>query len=349
VIAIIGILVALLLPAIQAARAAARRAQCQSQIKQIGLALHNYHNSNNRFPPGIQSNPPQAAANAGRARPNWIMLILPYLEEQGLYDSFHPDTWDLTKAVYVSRNTAAAPAPVSGDPMDPNRDERGARIPVLLCPEDTGADVPFAGNHGLEGNNWGRGNYACNGDNERVDIPITTDHRKIGVIRINKSLKISQIIDGTTHTILAAEIRIGVSELDRRGTWALGHAGSSNLAWHGWSGDCYGPNPTNPRSDDIYGCQQLIDSLGGMNVPEGNAFLQQERMSCWNQCNSFQACPRSRHAPGGVHVVMCDGAVRWINDSVQTGAEFADYGAGGSVTVWDRLISAQDGVPVQLE
>jgi prepilin-type N-terminal cleavage/methylation domain-containing protein len=106
VIAIIGILVALLLPAIQAARAAARRTQCQSQIKQVG---QNYHSAKNIFPPGMQTTPLPAsrAANNIRHRPNWIMYILPYIEEQALYDSFHPDTWDLTKTVTVSPNPGA--------------------------------------------------------------------------------------------------------------------------------------------------------------------------------------------------------------------------------------------------
>jgi prepilin-type N-terminal cleavage/methylation domain-containing protein len=343
VIAIIGILVALLLPAIQAARAAARRTQCQSQIKQIGLALHNYHNNRNIFPPGMQHNPPTLAPSNFRHRPNWIMYILPQMEEQALYDSFHPDTWDLSKQVFVS------PTPGLGDV---NREERGTRIPSLICPEEaSAADVLFQGNHGIESGNWARSTYACNGDNERTDVAITKEPSRIGVMRINKSLKISQILDGTTHTVLVAEIRIGVSELDRRGVWAMGHSGSSNLTWHGWSGDCNGPNPTNPRSDDIFGCDKLIDSLGGLDG-EGNATLQKERMSCWYPCPSYQACPRSKHAPGGIHVVMCDGAVRWIDDSISTSGEFGEYeigGVKGAVAVWDRLISSQDGIPVGLD
>jgi type II secretory pathway pseudopilin PulG len=131
VIAIIGILVALLLPAIQAARAAARRTQCQSNIKQVGIALHNYHATNKEFPVGMQFDVLNQAHNSINYRPNWIMHILPYLEEQPLYDSFHPDTFDLTKKIYVS-NIA-------------NREERGTTIPMLLCPEDQGATVPFGG------------------------------------------------------------------------------------------------------------------------------------------------------------------------------------------------------------
>src|SRR5690348_15993690 len=84
VIAIIGILVALLLPAIQAAREAARRAQCQSNMKNISLAVLNYESSKKKFPPGFVSTPP-ATETWG-----WAAFILPYLEEQGVYDQLRP-------------------------------------------------------------------------------------------------------------------------------------------------------------------------------------------------------------------------------------------------------------------
>ena len=339
VIAIIGILVALLLPAIQAARAAARRTQCQNQIKQVGLALQNYHSAKNEFPPGMQHrvlqerNPPSVPETVTNApnnllhKPNWIMMILPYLEEQGLYDSFHPDTWDLEKRVFVS------PSPGIGDV---NREERGTRIPTLLCPEDQGADVPFKGNSTAEGDNWARSNYAGNGDNA-ASTTITVDPRKIGVLRINQGTKISQILDGTTHTILVAEIRIGLSDLDRRGVWAMGHSGASNLTWHGFDGDCNGPNTTNDMADDIVGCDKLHQTIG-------QPTLLQERMTCWEPCPSYQACPRSRHAPGGIHVAMCDGSVHWIGDDVHTNGPW-----GACCSVWDRLIAAKDGLVVELE
>jgi len=85
VIAIIGILIALLLPAVQAAREAARRAQCQNNLKQIALALHNYHQAVGSFPPG--------KITEGRCcdRPSmitWTISILPYLEQQALYDRY---------------------------------------------------------------------------------------------------------------------------------------------------------------------------------------------------------------------------------------------------------------------
>src|SRR6187401_2930404 len=85
VIAIIGILVALLLPAIQAAREAARRAQCQSHMKNLGIALQNYHSANKRFPKGFVS----TGAGAIEAW-SWSTYLLPYLEEQAIYDQLRP-------------------------------------------------------------------------------------------------------------------------------------------------------------------------------------------------------------------------------------------------------------------
>jgi Protein of unknown function (DUF1559) len=264
------------------------------------------------------------ASSSNKYRPNWIINILPYLEEQPLYDSFHPDTFDSTKKMYIS--------------SPENRTARGTKIPTLLCPEDSGAEVPFAGLTTLEGDNWARGNYACNGDNEDgTNWPQTKDPQKIGVLRLNIKTRIGQIVDGTSHTILAAEIRIGLSEIDRRGVWAMGTAGASNLVWHGFGGDCNGPNPANELSDDILGCNRLTTQLGP-------ATLTRERMTCWLDCDSHQAAPRSRHAPGGIHVVMCDGSVHWIDDGINTNGPW-----GPCCSVWDRLVAARDGLPVELE
>src|SRR5262245_55878334 len=324
VIAIIGILVALLLPAIQAARAAARRTKCVNNLKQIGIALHNYHSANKEFPAGMQFdiNPltpwigPSAEVSV-KFRPNWIIKILPYMEEQAIYDAF-----DFKEFISHSNN----------------RTVRGTSIPTLLCPDDTGAEVLFAGVSTGEGDNWARGNYACSGDNEySIEWPVTKDPLKIGVLRINKKTKVSQILDGTNHTILAAEVRIGLSEIDRRGVWAMGCSDASNLTKHGFGGDANGPNPANEKSDDLVDCNKLTAQVGA-NV------LTRERMTCSAGKPNLQAAPRSRHAPGGVHVVMCDGSVHWISDDINTTGP-----DGACCGVWDRLIASRDGQPVELE
>ena len=87
VITIIGILIALLLPAVQAAREAARRMQCANNMKQIGLALHNYLAAIGSFPPGEQYRVPAVSGDYG---PNWAYSILPYMELQQIFDNVSP-------------------------------------------------------------------------------------------------------------------------------------------------------------------------------------------------------------------------------------------------------------------
>src|SRR5947208_6922760 len=109
VIAIIAILIGLLVPAVQKVREAAARTQCKNNLKQIGLALHAYHDSNKFFPPG---------ANANNYA--WSFFALPYLEQGNIYKQVNPTTTLLRTA--VSANTALFQTP----------------LPVFVCPSDTG-------------------------------------------------------------------------------------------------------------------------------------------------------------------------------------------------------------------
>src|SRR5450830_1623189 len=103
VITIIGILIALLLPAVQAAREAARRLQCQNNLKQVGLAILNYEATHRWFPPSSQFAPADLPnlpnPNFSRLRPNWVALVLPFMEQQGLFDSL-----DQTQSLNASVN-----------------------------------------------------------------------------------------------------------------------------------------------------------------------------------------------------------------------------------------------------
>ncbi len=116
VIAIIGVLVALLLPAIQSAREAARRAQCTNQLKQLGLALHNYHDVHRTFPPsGLHNRDGHgASATSSSWGPSWIVMTLPFLEQEALYSQYD---FSLTRA----RDGV-------------NRTVVGVEIPSLRCP-----------------------------------------------------------------------------------------------------------------------------------------------------------------------------------------------------------------------
>lgn len=135
VIAIIGILVALLLPAIQAAREAARRAQCQSHLKNIGLALQNYHSATGRFPKGFVS----TGTGAVEAW-SWSTFILPYLEEQTIYDQLRPADeflYPVDAARTGKRNLADLFKSAAGNINAQVLDVLRTPIPVFRCPSDS--------------------------------------------------------------------------------------------------------------------------------------------------------------------------------------------------------------------
>ncbi len=336
VIAIFGVLVALLLPAVQAARESARRTKCKNNLKQVSQALQNYHDSKKIFPPSIQFDLNENPDASEKYRPNWVIKVLPFMENQTLYDSFN-----LKK--YIS------------DPV--NRAARGTEISTMLCPTDSNNRKKFVGLTVAEGDNWARGNYAANG----CDAATTTDAgvnsgfivhcgktgqaaslapgwldlSRRGVMGAGVALPLSKITDGVSHTLLVAEVRAGVNEKDRRGVWALGGAASSALFWHGYSGDANGPNPCNERSDDIRGCDYLDQT------DPGKPALIKDCMTCWPSCPTYQGTARSLH-DGGVNVAFCDGSIHFMSDLVNTSGEF-----GAAPALWDRIITSQDGIIIE--
>jgi prepilin-type N-terminal cleavage/methylation domain-containing protein/prepilin-type processing-associated H-X9-DG protein len=320
VIAIIAVLVGLLLPAINAAREAARRIECTNNLKQLGLSLTTYHTSHGTFPPGLQYDPAvyPDPSRTDSFQPNWAILILPYLEQQNLFDSF-----DFTQNVS---------APV-------NRTPRGTTVQAFRCPTDI-VGTPFVGMNNGEGDNWARGNYAANAGNgpliitDRPDAifgpnsPGWLDSRRRGVMGANASVSIAGIRDGASNTLLVGEVRTGLNGYDRRGTWAMGTAGASSLYWYGSTGDANGPNACAPRSDDLEGCAL---------IPETERISQ--CMGCDNG-GSHQAAVRSQH-DGGAVVVFADGSVHFVSDYVETGSALL-------TSVWDRLIASSDGQVVEM-
>ena len=188
VIAIIGILIALLLPAVQAAREAGRRTQCSNNIKQLGLALLNYHDVWHFFPPSSKwvNYGDTNTSDTPNLSENWVIMALPFIEGTNLHDQFN-----LTK--YIS------------DPA--NAYARSQTLEVMLCPTDAYNTVPFDGSaYGL-GANWARGNYAANASLDFQESAFNSWNNPLyrGVMGPNISIGIKKISDGTTKTILLGE------------------------------------------------------------------------------------------------------------------------------------------------
>lgn len=347
VIAIIGVLVALLLPAVQAAREAARRSQCTNNLKNVALGVLNYHDARQYFPapvtmPDIGYEPLYPT----RLFSNWAIDILPYLEQQALHKQFQ-----------INATTRVSDLV--------NAEARATPLAVMRCPSDAGKSELFLGTHAQEGANWARGNYGLNAfqfwpssGNNREAAGLTTPPSSSTTPTLSQMLdfnvgmgivstptkykwKMSRIADGTTNTIMLAEMRTGLSALDRRGVWAMGMCGSNIHCRHAWNG-AQQPNDCKTGVDDIYDIQKVKDELG----PET---LAAECMDAYST-DSGQSVVRSVH-PGGAFVALADGSVRFISDFVDT-ADIKYEGFVGqdkvptedTFRVWQRLNISADGM-----
>lgn len=325
VIAIIGILVALLLPAIQAARESARRVQCQNNLKQLAVAGLNYCDAKRHFPVGVEmpyaqaGNDPLTGGMENPFGPNWAVFLLPYFEQDNLYQQANTPAYPSVADVnnLSGYNTAWRMA-------------RTLSLPNLLCPSDQGmAADAFTDPLGrLPERDWARGNYAANGGTADSDHHIRGNNaverapfpgmNKGPVMAIDFGAKLAQITDGTSTTFLFHEVRIGINSKDMRGTWALGFPGASLVV----AGRDTNPTPNNAieDADEIEACTSFYYPGIGTG----------DHMGCRNRvAYGMAAQARSRH-PGGVNSAFCDGHVQLINDSI-------------SQITWVELQSTNDG------
>lgn len=308
VIAIIAILIALLLPAVQQAREAARRSSCKNNLKQLGIALHNYHDTFTKFPQGqfqIQG------ANSWEGHGIFVDL-LPYVDQAPLYEQ-----WNMSATFLAGANINLA----------------NQKIPVYKCPTDlsySGAEpgVNYAGCGGSTVNIW------------------SSDSN--GIFPRLRSKDMGSIIDGTTNVIAFSELLVGdnsqagVSDADivqqgtpptfanvnfptqaeilsaEAGCNALSTTGAASLSQNGrhWSS----PHPSQSRFNTT-----APPNWSGRTCAFGGAFGQAA-----DRNGIYPA--RSRHT-GGVQACLGDGSVRFISENID-------------LLTWQRLGAADDGNPV---
>jgi prepilin-type N-terminal cleavage/methylation domain-containing protein/prepilin-type processing-associated H-X9-DG protein len=344
VIAIIAILIGLLVPAVQKVREAAARTQCANNLKQIGLGLHNYHDTYKHFPPASQV--PYAQVNDDSNLdmrlpfgPNWAVLILPYIEQTPLYNTANPQSYPGISPVPHVKNVGGK-ALLAGVNTS-WRVIRGAIVPIYQCPSDPNNQIPYndPGATAPPETGWARGNYGVTAGYEDYDhqnggASYTTSSGgplkgvvSSPVMSANYGAKITQIPDGSSNTIMVAELRSGISPLDPRGTWALGFS-SASIVNAGRAP--YNPTPNNRLGDsggdgdEIQNCYKFwnnkIGSLQGMGCINDSGNIMTSGMS------------RSLHT-GGVNCCFADGSVQFIRDSI---SEFT----------WGLLLSKADGFPL---
>ncbi|GIX04388.1 MAG: prepilin-type N-terminal cleavage/methylation domain-containing protein [Planctomycetaceae bacterium] len=288
VIAIIAILIALLLPAVQQAREAARRTQCRNHLKQLGLALHNYHDAHRCFPPGwigVDVSHHMEGLN-GFA---WGAHLLPYLDQAPLYNrlNFHAPCWD-----------PAFNAPALN-----------MVLPVFRCPTDPSPDywnMPEEDDLShilvrLPTANY-VGNFGTEGPEELCEDPPFPAARceADGLFFHNSAIKISDITDGTSNTLLLGEHRT-----DTR-PFITAHGPAWHSTWVGFVPE---------------GAEPVARFLGVSDHTPNHPSLHIEDYSSWHT--------------GGVHILLTDGRVQFITENVNLGVWRALATRIGGETVTD--------------
>jgi hypothetical protein len=240
-----------------------------------------------------------------------------------------------------------------------NAPARSRRVPIVLCPSDPYNRQPFNGSASPQtsnlGDDWARCNYAANAAlgymtdkshpsecglpmNAAYDREGWRDSRIRGMMGANTSVGLKEMLDGTTQTVMVAEIRAGITEFDCRGVWAMAGAGPNALWAHGYCGDDWGPNNNQSLwGDDVLACSEIWAKYGGMEE------VARMGMSCSEMGANSQQTARSYH-PGGVHACLADGQVRWISDYIDVSVNNPSR-----LSVWDRLMLSADGAPVSAD
>ncbi|MEO2036770.1 MAG: DUF1559 domain-containing protein [Planctomycetaceae bacterium] len=339
VIAIIAILIALLLPAVQQAREAARRTQCKNNLKQLGLALHNYHDVYGKFVFG-KGGTGWTGANTG----NWGRLsglppLLPYFDQAPLYQMM---TGGGTGS---SMNGTQNYPPMGPEPWKTNYRPWRSQIPGLVCPSDSQPRQDWAGGRSpIAKTNYG----FSNGDSIRASQNAQLNR---GVFAHSSCYGISDILDGSSNTILMAELVrsqgglailggtaiIGGTDLDPTICLnAFDPAKKRDFApgttMRGWSGDRW--------------CDSNVSMTGF------NTVLPPNSPRCSNDTWDGRwgvYSTQSRHT-GGVQVLLGDGSVRFISENIDSGNKSASDPGGNAgdspYGVWGALGTKNGGETV---
>jgi len=298
--------IALLLPAVQQAREAARRTQCRNNLKQFGLALHNYHDRSQVFPPalimsGRYPNPPTTAPYATVPVLNttgWV-LLLPYLDQQSLYNLYN------FSMCSSASNPAPYTRPVAGFTCNDsvNRPVYNTKLTAMICPSDPdgGQEVTsnpntpsdFYSRNGVRRSNYlfSTGEYT---DYNASYLGTAADQR--GVFGNDGAAKVGDITDGTSNTIAIGEA-----------TSLRNTSASFGPYWGaGVHTCCHGRTPSSLAAS----------ACGSGSVATG---LRYGAINYDNNCNNTfrqYAWQFGSYHTGGAHFLMADGAVKFINDNV---------------------------------
>lgn len=294
VIAIIAVLVALLLPAVQQAREAARRAQCKGNLKQIGLALNNYHETFNTFPPG-NNNHIIAGANSGWGQ-SWWVSILPQFDQQSIFEQWNHEA---VSSGYTDNNNRTL--------------VNGKKLPSAMCPSSPmspyelstnngiSPGVPVAHYAGISGSFPDPQGRAMSGNSNSGKAS------NYGVLYFRSRVRFADITDGSTNTIAVAE----------QSDWCIETAtGQQRIAIAAWPhGMFMGSSGFGDRTFNAVTLRHPVgykQAYGGHNF-NGAACETTGLGVCGN--SGINNPIQSAHV-GGAHVLLVDGSTRFLSENI---------------------------------
>lgn len=316
VLAIIGALISLLLPAIQKVHSAAQRIQCMNNLKQLGVALHHYHDNHQQFPAGAVAKPYPADFTVPPSSYRWSALaqLTPYLEQTSIYNSL-----DFSYPMYGGPLQTFQPSP--WPQALSNKETIAWPVKVFLCPSDRMVGVA---------NGFGPSNYmACTGTGLNAGTAYDTN----GMFYVNSKIRIKDVKDGTSNTAMMSESLLGepysgTGPVDPQTVYAyvgppVGNPGASvndndcanAITWNfdqprgfSWADGQYRTTLYNHHYPPNYAQPDCIGVSGFVNPFDSQRYTS----TGWKTA-------RSRH-PGGVNVLFGDGTTRFVGDGIDSSA-----------------------------
>lgn len=314
VIAIIAILVALLLPAVQQAREAARRSSCKNNLKQIGLALHNYHETFGTFPPTqVFTYYPQWPDTSGGVPRNhtWLAMLLPYLEQAPLYDQINFSQGMCTPPGSCPTGNGTASLPTGYQLDNSGKPIVGTMIPTLQCPSDPGFNGNTSISHGVSHTNYAGA--------MGWDWWYRANHPVSGVFQNGGATRIRDIQKGTSSTIAVGEVSTqgfapnpGVPGHVRSGGGSPRGGGANNAVFRA---ALIAPG----SNGDVMGRYQWTRPDGAAGAGfwwRGAPYMcQPTYLACFGMNNNWPG-PSSVHT-GGSQYLFADGSVHFLSENIQ--------------------------------
>ena len=342
VIAIIGILVGLLLPAVQAAREAARRMSCSNNFKQIGLAMHNYHSTYKQLPMtmgGTKRPPTNHTHDANRLYASYLVGLTPFIEQQGVWELIsNPATTDINGN--PAGGTGGVWPPMGPCPWVFNYEPWATEIPTFRCPSDSNQSPPGGGrtNYGVcfgdaidRVNNGGRSEFGFyhNSGAGTSNLGWMVSRSKAGnrgMYWARHATKFRDVKDGLSNTMAGGEICTGNRDRRVKSSIArdmdLGQLRDNPKATCDAIRDPDRPAFIIPSQRILNGSQErgVRWGDGRMNYSGFVAILPPNGASCADGGdNTMGIYSAGSFHQGGAHVLMGDGAVIFITDSIEAG------------------------------